>query len=510
MEKRYLIGIDQSTSGTKALLYNRTGSIVKRVDIPHFQKYPQPGWVEHDPEELLANTLLAAKNVLEQTGIDTDSVSAIALTNQRETAVVWNRRTGKPVYNAVVWQCQRGTEICARLAASGAEKMVREKTGLVLSPYFSAAKIAWILEEVPGARQAADRGDLLCGTIDSWLIWNLSGCTVHATDYSNASRTQLFNLTTLDWDDELLRLFGIPRSMLGEVRFSDVEFGHTDLDGLLPSPVPVTGVMGDSHAALFGQNCFSRGMAKATYGTGSSIMMHIGNQPVLSERGLVTSIAWGMGRNVEYVFEGNINCAGSTISWLADNVGLIDSPKNAGALASTVDDTGGVYLVPAFVGLGAPYWKSTARASISGMTLGTKKAHIVRAAVESIAYQIKDILDLMVQESTTNLRELRVDGGLTNDAFLMQFQADILGITVAPSAVEELSATGSAYMAGLATGFWSTKAEIESLRVSMKPYNRNMEGGRVAQLYAGWQEAIHRTVCPPAADASSSTTLASS
>jgi glycerol kinase len=497
MENRYLIGIDQSTSGTKAILFNQTGTIVKRVDVPHAQKYPSPGWVEHDPEELVANTLLAAQTVLKQTGIAPGRVAAVALTNQRETVVVWNRRTGKPVYNAVVWQCRRGADICTRLEASGAGKMVKEKTGLILSPYFSASKIAWILEEVPGAREAADCGELLCGTIDSWLIWNLSGGTVHATDYSNASRTQLFNLSTLDWDDELLRLFGIPRSMLAETRFSDEEFGRTDLGGILPSPIPITGVMGDSHAALFGQNCFSRGMAKASYGTGSSIMMHIGDKPVLSERGLVTSVAWGRGGTVEFVLEGNINCAGSTLSWLADDLGLIDNAKDAGTLASTVPDTEGVYLVPAFVGLGAPYWDSKARASISGITRGTKKAHVVRAAVESIAYQIKDILDLMVEESTTELTELRVDGGLTNDAFLMQFQADILGIRVAPSAVEELSATGSVYMAGLATGFWASKAEIESLRGSIKPYSRTMDGERVARLYAGWKEAINKTLCHP-------------
>jgi len=500
MEGRYILGIDQSTSGTKAILFNRAGAGMMRVDVPHAQLYPRPGWVEHDPEALVANTLRAAKDLLERTGVDAGAVAAVAIANQRETAVVWNRSTGKPVYNAVVWQCRRGADICARLEAAGAGKTIKEKTGLVLSPYFSASKIAWILEEVPGAREAADRGDLLCGTVDSWLVWNLSGGAVHATDYSNASRTQLFNLSTLDWDDELLRLFGVPRSMLSAARCSDDEFGRTDLGGSLPSPVPITGVMGDSHAALFGQNCFSRGMAKATYGTGSSIMMHIGDEPALSGRGLVTSVAWGMDGKVEYVFEGNINCAGSTLNWLADDLALIGSAREAGALASSVDDTDGVYLVPAFVGLGAPYWDSEARASITGMNRGTKKAHVVRAAMESIAYQIKDILDLMVEESGADLMELRVDGGLTNDAFLMQFQADILGITVARSAVEELSATGSAYMAGLSVGFWSSKADIESLRGATEPYRRGMDGERAARLYAGWREAVAKTLCSTSAN----------
>jgi glycerol kinase len=494
MEGRCILGIDQSTSGTKALLFDQAGNIVVRADVPHAQHYPRPGWVEHDAEEIFANTLRAAKEAIDASGVAPASIAAVAVSNQRETAVVWSRKSGKPVHNAVVWQCRRGADICGRLEAAGAAPAVKEKTGLVLSPYFSASKIAWILEDVPGAREAADSGELLCGTVDSWLVWKLTSGAVHATDYSNASRTQLFNLSTLDWDGDLLRLFGIPRSMLAELRFSDETFGRTDLGGLLPAPVPITGVMGDSHAALFGQCCFSRGMAKATYGTGSSIMMNIGGRRALSERGLVTSIAWGMGGKVEYVFEGNINCAGSTIQWLVEDLALIASAKEAGSLALSVPDAEGVYLVPAFVGLGAPYWDSGARASITGMTRGTKKAHVVRAAEESIAYQIKDILDLMVSESGADLRELRVDGGPTKDAFLMQFQADILDIPVARSAVEELSATGAARMAGLAVGFWQDKEELNALRRGAETYRRSMGGDRAARLYAGWKEAVSRTL----------------
>jgi len=494
MAARFIIGIDQSTSGTKALLFDRAGGIVGRTDVPHAQRFPRPGWVEHDPEEIHANTLRAAKDLLAASEIDPGAVAAVAISNQRETAVVWNRRSGRPVHNAVVWQCRRGTDICARLEALGAAAAVKEKTGLVLSPYFSASKIAWILEEIPGARESASRGELLCGTIDSWLIWKLSGGAVHATDYSNASRTQLFDIAGLRWDDDLLRLFSIPRSMLAELRFSDETFGETDLDGILPTPVPISGVMGDSHAALFGQGCFARGMAKATYGTGSSIMMNIGERPARSGRGLVTSIAWGLGGKVEYVFEGNINCAGSTIQWLVEDLGLISSAKEAGVLAKSVPDTEGVYLVPAFVGLGAPYWDSAARATITGMTRGTKKAHVVRAAEESIAYQVKDILDLMVAESGADLRELRVDGGPTKDAFLMQFQADILDIPVDRAAVEELSATGAARMAGLAVGFWNSKEELAELRRTAGTYRRAMDEATRARLYTGWKEAMGRTL----------------
>lgn len=494
MKNRYILSIDQSTSGTKTLLFDNLGSILKRVDIPHEQFYPQPGWVEHDAFEIYRNTLSAAKQIISESNVDPTFVEAVAVTNQRETVVVWNRRTGLPIYNAVVWQCRRGENICEDLEKKGLSSEIQEKTGLVLSPYFSASKIRWILDYVDGARVAAERGDLLCGTMDSWLIWNFTRGKTHATDYSNASRTQLFNISSLCWDYELLKAFKIPKSMMGEVRFSDEEFGRTDLEGILPRSVPISGVMGDSHAALFGQNCFYPGMAKATYGTGSSIMMNIGDHPLKSKKGLVTSIAWGMKKKVEYVFEGNINCSGSTIQWLVDDLKLISSAKEAGSIAASVPNNQGVYLVPAFVGLGAPYWDSNARASISGISRGTKKAHIVRAAEESIAYQIRDILDLMIKESGAVLKELRVDGGPTKDAFLMQFQADILNIPIVRSSLEELSAAGSAYMAGIANGFWDGKDEVSALWNSAGTYRRIVQESTVEDLYSGWLRAVERTL----------------
>jgi glycerol kinase len=493
MSETMILGIDQSTSGTKAMIFSREGVILHRVDVQHEQIYPKPGWVEHNPLHLYQNTIKAAKMVITEAHIDRNSIAAVAITNQRETAVVWDKDSGLPVYNAVVWQCNRGQDICEKLRMDGHADRIQEKSGLILSPYFSAAKIAWILDNVSFARENAERGALLCGTVDSWLIWKLTG-GVHATDYSNASRTQLFNLTDARWDPELLSLFRIPESMLPAIRFSDEIFGETDFEGFLPKAVPITGVMGDSHAALFGHNCFRPGMAKATYGTGSSIMMNIGTQAIKPSKGLVATIAWGMNKRLHYALEGNINCTGATIQWLVDDLGLINSPKEAGKIASSIDDNEGVYLVPAFVGLSAPYWDSEARASITGMSRGTKKAHVVRAAEESIAYQIKDVVDLMIQASDTKLLELRVDGGPTKDTFLMQFQADLLGIPVVRSAVEELSATGSAYMAGLAVGFWKDESEISRLRPNSKTYQRSMDAHRAEALYAGWKQAVRRTL----------------
>ena len=494
MSAPYILGIDQSTSGTKALLFDKEGAVLGRSDLLHRQYYPQPGWVEHDPDEIYRNTLGAAKRLLDGAGIDRGKVAALALTNQRETALVWDRRTGEPVHNAVVWQCRRGEAICRNLEAQGMAEGIKEKTGLVLSPYFSAAKIGWILDHVDGARERAQRGELACGTMDSWLVWKLTGGAVHATDYSNASRTQLFNLKRLGWDAGLLDAFGIPASMMGDIRCSDEEFGRTDLEGMLPRAVPILGVMGDSHAALFAQNCYVPGSAKATYGTGSSVMMNIGSKPLESSGGLVTSVAWGMQRKVEYVFEGNINSSGDTVQWLVDGLDLIQSAKEAGIIAASVPDTQGVYLVPAFVGLSAPYWDSGARAAILGMSRGTKKAHVVRAAEESMAYQIRDILDLMVKESGMALSELRADGGPTKDSFLMQFQADILGLPVSPSALEELSAAGAAYMAGIAVGVWADREALRSLRRSGPAYRPAMPKTQADSLYGGWRAAVRRTL----------------
>jgi len=495
--KGYILSIDQSTSGTKAVLFDRWGKLVHRCTFEHFQYYPQPGWVEHDAEEIFRKTLEAIRCVLEESGIPSSEVRVLSITNQRETAVVWDRITGKPVHHAIVWQCQRGTGICNELKTQGFDEPVRRKTGLVLSPYFTAAKVKWILDHVEGARQMAQEGRLLMGTVDSWLLWKLTGGRVHATDYSNASRTQLFNIHELRWDRELLDIFTIPESMMPEVRFSDELFGVTEAGGILEQGVPVSGILGDSHAALFGQNCFEKGMAKATYGTGSSIMLNIGKKALQSEKGVVTSLAWGQGGEVEYVLEGNINCTGATIKWLVDDLGLIAASREAGEIAPSVENTGGVYIVPAFVGLGAPYWDSEARAILCGITRGTRKAHIVRAAEESIAYQIKDVLDLMAVESGIQLKELRVDGGPTRDDFLMQFQADILDVAVVRARIEELSALGSAFMAGLAVGFWKDREEVKALRIQDAVFQSKMDPEDRRQLYAGWKGAVERALFKP-------------
>lgn len=492
--KQYILSIDQGTSGTKAVLFDRRGQLVGRHNEAHRQIYPRPGWVEHDADEIYTRVLAAVRGVLDDTGISPDTVAALAISNQRETVVAWDKTTGRPVCNAVVWQCKRGEALCADLKARGIADEVKRKTGLVLSPYFSAAKLAWILDHVDGAREKAEQGKLLCGNMDAWLIYKLAG--VHVTDYSNASRTQLFNLNTLEWDDDLLDLFRIPRAVLPRVMPSDSIFGMTDCGGIFENPIPITGVMGDSHAALFGQACFERGMAKATLGTGSSVMMNIGEERVLSQNGLVTSIAWCMSGSVNYVFEGNINYAGATIKWLADGLGLIETAGEAATLAASVDGNGGVYFVPAFSGLGPPYWDSDAKAIITGLTGGSQKAHVLRAAEESIAYQIRDVLDVMERDAVP-LRELRVDGGPTRDDFLMKFQADMLGVTVVRNQIEEISAAGAAYMAGISTGIWKDLEEVETLRSVERSFVSDMPEEQRRKLYGGWKEAVSRAVYRP-------------
>lgn len=494
MDDKFILAIDQGTSATKAILFDSAGKLVSRCNTVHGQFYPRTGWVEHDPEEIYANTLIAVRDVLCESGVTQDAVAAIAISNQRETSVVWDKNNGKPVYNAIVWQCQRGNDICRRLEDQGLGQLVQAKTGLVLSPYFSAAKISWILEHVQGAKEKAEAGELLCGNIDAWLIWKLTGGRIHATDYSNASRTQLFDINKLMWDEELLEAFNIPGCMLPEVKSSNDLFGYTNKNEVFLREIPISGVMGDSHAALFGQSCVEKGMTKATYGTGSSIMMNIGTKPAFSQSGIVTSLAWGVDGVVSYVFEGNINCTGDTIRWLTEDLELIANYREAGKLASSVSGNGGVYLVPAFAGLSAPYWDNRARATITGMSRDTKKAHVVRAAEESIAYQIKDIIDLMKDESGTVMKELLVDGGPTRDDFLMQFQADMLGIPVVRNRVEELSAIGAAYMAGLGMGIWSSIEEIKELRDSDTVFYSRMEHSERISLHKGWKDAVNRTL----------------
>lgn len=493
MEK-YILSLDQSTSGTKAILIDVRGTLVHRCTCEHKQYYPRAGWVEHDPEEIFQRTLEVIEKLFREKNITKEQLKVISLTNQRETVVVWDRISGKPLYNAIVWQCQRAEEICKKLTEKGYDKIVKDKTGLILSPYFSGAKVSWILDNITGAREMAEAGQLMLGTIDSWIIWKLTGGESHVTDYSNASRTQLFNINELKWDKDLLQIFNIPETMLPEVKFSDEIFGYIDnnLDDI--KGLPISGVMGDSHAALFGQNCFKVGMAKATYGTGSSIMMNIGRKPLESGNGLVTSIAWGRAGEIYYVFEGNINSTGATIKWLVENLEIIPNSKVCEEIALGVKSNDGVYFVPGFTGLGAPHWASNAKAIICGLTMSTNKAHIVRAALEGIAYQIKDVLDVMACDSGIDLQELRVDGGPTGNNFLMKFQADILNVKIVRSSIEELSALGSAYMAGLAVGLWENIDVIIGLRIEAAKFESNMETETRIELYKGWKDAIKRAL----------------
>lgn len=477
---KYILSIDQSTSGTKALLLDETGVLVGREDLPHKQKINGLGWVSHDPMEIYRNTLAVTKKLLRSVGTGSCyGIAAIGISNQRETALIWDRATGRPVADAVVWQCGRAQPVCDRLA--GHAEDIRSKTGLRLSPYFPAAKWAWILENTPDLPGR----ELCAGTIDSWLVYKLTG--QFKTDYSNACRTQLFNINTLTWDGELCALFGIDPGMLPEVCMSDSNFGETDIDGSLPYAIPIYGVLGDSHGALFGQGCVEPGMGKATYGTGSSVMVNIGEQPIFSDKGIVTSLAWGMSGKVDYVLEGNINYTGSVIKWVADDLGLLSSSKEAGEVAATANPEDGTYLVPAFTGLGAPYWKSDARAVICGMGRGTGRAEIVKAAEESIAYQIADVVEGMRQGSGIEISALRVDGGPTRDRYLMQFQSDILNIPVAVPGREELSGIGAAYCAGIAAGVYPEDIYTRTERAVYYP--QKDDNWREKRL-SGWKSAV--------------------
>lgn len=478
MHKQYILSIDQSTAGTKALLFNADGDLIARCDRAHEQKISPEGWVSHDATEIYQNTLQAASDVLASSGVASADIAAIGISNQRETALVWDRASGCPLADAVVWQCARAADICDQLAPYAED--IRKRSGLQLSPYFSAAKIAWLLREV------GDRAGSLCaGTMDAWLVYKLTGN--FKTDWSNASRTQLLNLTALQWDIRLCELFGIDPTILPEICDSNSCFGMSDLGGLLPKLVPVHGVLGDSHAALYGQGCQDTGMTKATYGTGSSVMMNIGSKLVLSDSGVVTSLAWGIDGKVSYVLEGNINYAGAVIKWLVEDVGLIEDASEAGKLALQANPDDTTYLVPAFSGLGAPYWDANAKATISGMTRSTGKAELVRAAENSIALQITDIIDIMRQDAGVALKELRVDGGPTKDSYLMQFQSDIAEVQVAVPPNEELSGTGAAFMAGLAVGIYSDDVFGRQQR---RVYQPQMPTAKREKLRAGWRVAV--------------------
>jgi glycerol kinase len=482
MAGEYILAIDQSTSGTKALLFDDLGNILCRSDKEHKQKISADGWVAHDPMEIYRNTLGATGDVIKKAEIDSGNIIGVGISNQRETALVWDRRTGLPIYDAVVWQCSRGAEICKRLSLHGDD--IRAATGLPLSPYFSAAKIAWILEHT----QNHNNQNLCAGTIDSWLLYKLTGN--FKTDYSNASRTQLLNLSNLKWDEKICGLFGIAPSLLPEICDSNSCFGYTDFEGLLPRPVPVHGVIGDSHGALFGQGCLERGMGKVTYGTGSSVMINIGEEPVYCKN-VVTSLAWGIDGKVNYVVEGNINYTGAVIKWLVEDLGLISSSKEAGKLAASANPQDTTVLVPAFSGLGAPHWVSEAKACFCGMTRNTGRAELVKAAEESIAFQITDVVKAIEEEAGIILSELRVDGGPTQDSFLMQFQSDMLNLPLSLPANEELSGIGAAYMAGIALGKYTYNKLRDTPRKYYKPL---MQAELRESRYRAWQEAVRRTI----------------
>ncbi|MCL2323670.1 MAG: glycerol kinase GlpK [Oscillospiraceae bacterium] len=473
-----ILSIDQSTSATKAFLFDESAKIINKVSIPHEQFYPKEGYVEHDAEEIYLNTLKAII-ILSKEAIN---IKAISITNQRETIVLWDKISGTPIYNAIVWQDNRGSKICEDIEKLGYSHIIKEKTGLTLSPFFSASKISWILKNVPIAKELLSKNRLLCGTMDSFLIYRLSHNKKHLTDFSNASRTQLFNIHTLEWDEEILDLFEIPKEILPEVKFSDEIFGYFN-------KIPITGVLGDSHAALFGQNCFNPGDIKATYGTGSSIMLNIGERPLLNKNGIVTSIGFGFRNKISYVFEGNINSTGATIKWLSENLEMMKI-EEAESLASSVDSNLGVYLVPSFTGLGAPYWDNDAKAIITGLTFGANKKHIVRAGLESIAYQVKDCLDAMISSLGFTLKEIRVDGEPCKNKFLMQFQSDILNAIVSVNNTSETSALGSAFIAGLAVGMWNDLSDVENLTSVKTKYFPSMDEKKIYKLCTGWKEAI--------------------
>lgn len=491
MSEKYLISIDQSTQGTKALLFDSQGNLIKRTDKAHKQIINEKGWVSHDPEEIYQNTLEVVRRLVEESGIEKDSIVGLGISNQRETSLAWDKNTGKPIGQAIVWQCARAVDICERVEAMGQGERIREKTGMNLSPYFPAAKIAWILENEEGAREKAAEGTICHGTVDSWLIYKLTGGKSYKTDYSNASRTQLFNIFELKWDEEICRMFGIDVKNMAQVCDSDSNFGETDFEGFLPKPIPIHGVLGDSHGALFGQGCLKPGMIKSTYGTGSSIMMNIGEQPVLSTHGVVTSLAWSMKGKVNYVLEGNLNYTGAVITWLKDDLELISSPGETQELAQKASKEDQTYLVPAFSGLGAPYWDSRAAAAVVGMTRTTKKAELVKSGLECIAYQITDVVKAMSEDAGMKVEELRVDGGPTRNTYLMQFQSDIARAAVQVPDAEELSGIGPAYAAGLALGLWGP--EIFQ-KIQRKKYTPEMQEETAKIKYQGWKNAVEKVL----------------
>ena len=488
-----IISIDQSTSSTKAMLFDEQCRLIARSHVDHRQYYPEAGWVEHDADEIYANTVEAIRMLVNSADHAADETYTLAITNQRETVVVWDRRTGKPVYRALVWQDNRGAALCARLRAEGAADMVLEKSGLLIDPNFSATGVKWILDHVEGAQEAARQGYLLMGTIDTWLIWRLTAGRSFYTDTTNASRTMLFNIHTMDWDDELLQLFDIPRSMMAEVLSCDAVYGQTTVEGIFTDPITIAGVLGDSHGALVGQMCFEEGSGKVTYGTGSSVMVNIGSQPLPAPSGLVTSVGFSALGQHFYGYEGNIYSTGATLKWMADQLRLIGHPSEMEAEATTVDSTEGVYVVPAFAGLGAPWWQPDAKAAIVGMTFATTRAHVLRAALESIAYQVRDLVGVMAEATGGSLREICADGGPTKNSFLMQFQADQLDTPVVCTEVDDASALGAVIMNGFARGVWTSFSQVVGLR-KVTQIIQPRHTAVMDTLYEGWRAAVRKVI----------------
>jgi len=497
MSRKFILALDQGTTSSRALVFDRHGRVRGAAQQEFPQHFPRPGWVEHDPADLWATVRRTALAAVAEANLTARDLAAIGLTNQRETTLLWDRRTGRPLAPAIVWQDRRTAGLCEKLKRRGLEPLFRRRTGLVLDPYFSGTKLAWLLDQLPGARVRAARGELAFGTVDTWLLWQLTGGEVHATDVSNASRTLLLNLRTGQWDDELLRLLRIPRAVLPAVRASSEVYGHvTSIPAL--RGVPISGVAGDQQAALFGQACFRPGMAKNTYGTGCFLLLHTGEKPVVSKHQLLTTIAWRLGPDgpLEYALEGSVFIGGAVVQWLRDGLGLIANSSDIEALAARADDNGGVYLVPAFTGLGAPHWDASARGAITGLTRGTSAAHLARAALESIAYQSADLLRAMAADCGGKLRELRVDGGATVNNPLMQFQADLLRVPVVRPRTIETTALGVAYLAGLAVGFWKNRAEIAQLWRADRTFRARIPAASARQLLSGWHRAVTRVKNP--------------
>lgn len=493
MKKRYILSIDQGTTSSRAILFNKKGEMVGVAQQEFEQFFPQPGWVEHDANEIWTSTLACIAEVFRIADVNPEEVASIGITNQRETTVVWDKQTGRPIHKAIVWQSRQTEVICDQLREAGHESLFRHKTGLLIDPYFSGTKVKWILDNVEGAREKAERGELLFGTIDTWLVYRLSGGKAHVTDYSNASRTLMYNIYELAWDDELLEILTVPKSMLPEVRSSSEVYAQTISHHFFGYEIPIAGIAGDQQAALFGQACFEQGMAKNTYGTGCFMLMNTGDKSVQSKHGLLTTIAWGLNGNVQYALEGSVFIAGSAIQWLRDGLKLIESSSESEQHALNVSSTDGVYMVPAFVGLGTPYWDSDARGAVFGLTRGTTKDHFVRATLESLAYQSKDVLDAMTADSQIELKSLRVDGGAVRNQFLMQFQSDLLNVPVDRPTIQETTALGAAYLAGLAVGFWESKLEIAEMWKKDATFTPNMNDEKRSTLYDGWQRAVQAT-----------------